>query len=111
MPDSAHEHFPSKGDFWSQVPVVAFAAAAVIAVILVNARAQPAGGTAAVPGKTASVRCACADCGAAIPGRAEPPTPVGAADSDAPSAVRGDGVRALRGMLPVPTSASATAPR
>lgn len=57
----------SHSDFWSQVPVVAFAAAAVIAIVLVNGRAQPAAAHAAHPPATAEPAPAeCGDCGTVI---------------------------------------------
>jgi hypothetical protein len=39
----------SRGDFWSQAPAVAFAAAAVIAIVVVNGRAPPADARASMP--------------------------------------------------------------
>lgn len=67
-------------DFWSQVPFVAFAAAAVIAIVLVNGRAQPAAARAAhPPTKAGSTSVDCADCGAVIGVRA-----AAGAQADAP---------------------------
>lgn len=61
--------FYSHGDFWSQVPVVALAAAAVIALVLVNGRAKPA---AAQPGAPGGAEAQCGSCTPpAAPGHAE----------------------------------------
>jgi hypothetical protein len=102
MSDSERFHFPSQGDFWSQVPVVAFAAAAVIAIVLVNGRAQPDARTTAAPGDAAPVPAACADCGEVIAIRAAPAAQADAADAGVLLEVRmGDGtVRTIRQFAP-----------
>jgi hypothetical protein len=56
-------HFPSQGDFWSQATVIAFAAAAVVAIVLVNAWPQPAAGTGGRHGEAPSAPAPCSDCG------------------------------------------------
>lgn len=53
MADPKNSRQASLGDFWSQAPAVAFAAAAVIAIVVVNGRAQPADARASTPADAA----------------------------------------------------------
>lgn len=71
------------GDFWSQVPVVLFTIAAVVAIFVVNNRTQAAPQPVHAPAAT-DVRMApvgCADCGQVIAIRPAPPDEVGAPDA------------------------------
>jgi hypothetical protein len=74
---------PSHGDFWSQVPVVLFTVAAVVAIFMVNTH-TPAVAQAATPVVPATeVRLDpvdCADCGEVIAVRAAPAEEVGSPD-------------------------------
>jgi len=61
--------FKPNGDFWSQAPVVLFAAAAVLAILFVNVRSQAAGiGTPVIPAapQRVSPQAGCADCGVIV---------------------------------------------
>jgi hypothetical protein len=71
------------GDFWSQVPVVLFTLAAVVAIVVVNQRSQlepenPKADAAAIEVRPAPLDCA--DCGEVIAVRAVPADDVGAPD-------------------------------
>ncbi len=68
------EHGRDHSDFWSQVPVVLFTMAAVVALFWVNSRPQAAPQSAPAPAPT-DVRLApvgCADCGEIIAIRPAP---------------------------------------
>ena len=71
-PDSVE---PSRhhGDFWSQVPVVLFTMAAVVAIFLVNNRTQAAPPQVRAPAtEVKSAPVGCADCGEVIAIRPAP---------------------------------------
>jgi hypothetical protein len=66
------ESRPQAADFWSQAPVVLFTAAAVLAILFVNARTQAAG-LDAPPAERAPVAQpapSCVDCGEVVAVRA-----------------------------------------
>ena len=71
---------PTFGDFWSQVPVVLFTVAAVVAIVIVNNHRQaallPAEAVTATEVDLAPVECA--DCGEVIALRAAAAEEVGA---------------------------------
>jgi hypothetical protein len=78
-----HDEIPSQGDFWSQVPVVLFTVAAVVAIFMVNTHAPAVAqaATAAVPAAEIPLDPVdCADCGEVIAVRAAPAEEVGSAD-------------------------------
>lgn len=70
------------GDFWSQVPVVLFTLAAVVAIVVVNQSTQVEPGPKAdVPAiEVHPAPLDCADCGEVIAVRAVPADEVGAPD-------------------------------
>jgi hypothetical protein len=89
MPDQDHTEPRNHGDFWSQVPVVLFALAAVVAIVVVNAHtragalpAGPAASTTAIEVQLDPVNCV--DCGEVIAVR-----PAGAEDVGAPGQTQG----------------------
>lgn len=74
MPSQEGLEIRSHGDFWSQVPVVLFTIAAVVAIVLVNARtrAEVLEPPAAQAVEILLDPVDCADCGEVIAVRAEP---------------------------------------
>ena len=74
------EHGRHQGDFWSQVPVVLFTIAAVLAIFWVNNgnQAAPASAPAVAPTEVRLAPVGCADCGEIIAIR---PAPAGDAGS------------------------------
>lgn len=99
----SHEVFEirSQGDFWSQVPVVLFTLAAVVAIVLVNAHSQADALTPAASQAVEEVHLDpvdCHDCGEVIAVRVEREHPAGGADAPAPNAVLLD-VRMLDGSV------------
>ena len=83
MSNPEHIETGRHGDFWSQVPVVLFTVAAVVAIFVVNNRTQAAPRPPATPPAT-EVRLApvdCADCGQVIAIRHAAADEAGAADA------------------------------